>query len=113
MRRLWLTVGWAMVAAIVVLTLLPPSAGLELGERDKLAHLLAYGVLMFWFCQLYPGRQPRILYAAGLAAMGVVLEHIQGMLGYRTYDVFDMYANALGVVLGWSIALLFQRALLR
>jgi VanZ family protein len=113
MRRLWLIVGWAMVAAIVVLTLWPPAPGIELGEKDKLAHVLAYGVLMFWFCQLYPGRQTRILYAAGLVAMGVGLEHIQGMFGYRTYDLFDMHANALGVVLGWFIALLFRRAILR
>jgi VanZ family protein len=113
MRRLWLTVGWAMVAAIFTLTLLPPIPRLELAEKDKLAHLLAYGVLMFWFCQLYAGRLTRMLYAVGLVAMGVGLEHIQGMLGYRTYDVFDMYANSLGVVLGWLIALLFRRALLR
>jgi VanZ family protein len=112
-RRLGLIVGWAMVAAIVALTLLPPPPGLELGEKDKLAHLLAYGVLMFWFGQVYPRRQTRSLYAVGLVAMGVGLEHIQGLLGYRTYDVLDMYANSLGVVLGWFMATLSQRAIIR
>ena len=34
-------------------------------------------------------------------------EAIQGMLGYRTYEVFDMYANTLGVLLGWAAALPF------
>jgi VanZ family protein len=112
-RRLGLIVGWAMVAGIVALTLLPPPPGLELGEKDKLAHLLAYGVMMFWFGQLYAKRQTRMLYAAGFVAMGVGLEHIQGLLGYRTYDVLDMYANSLGVVLGWAMATLFHRAIVR
>lgn len=113
MRRLGLILGWAMVAAVVAVTLMPPPPGFELGEKDKLAHLLAYGVMMLWFCQLYPRRQTRILYAVGLVAMGVGLEHIQGMLGYRTYDVADMYANSLGVILGWSVAPLVRRAIVR
>jgi len=67
---------------------------------------------MFWFSQLYGGRT-RVLYAAGFAAMGVGLEFIQGWLGYRTYEVFDMYANGLGVLLGWAAALILPRVLPR
>ena len=65
--------------------------------------MVAYGVLMAWFCQLY---RKRILYAAGFILMGVVLEVIQGQLGYRSYEVLDMVANTLGVLLGWGVALL-------
>jgi hypothetical protein len=43
-------------------------------------------------------------------AMGVALEFAQGELGYRTYEVYDMYANALGVLLGWGTALVIPRA---
>jgi glycopeptide antibiotics resistance protein len=28
------------------------------------------------------------------------------MLGYRTYEVFDMLANTIGVLLGWAAAAL-------
>jgi hypothetical protein len=30
----------------------PPTLNFE--QSDKLGHFLAYGGLMFWFCQLYP-----------------------------------------------------------
>ena len=77
---------------------------------DKIGHLASYAVLMFWFCQLY---RTRIFYAAGFILMGVALEFVQRQLGYRSYEVGDMIANALGVLLGWGVALLFPRPLLR
>ena len=50
-----------------------------------------------------------LLQMASAGAMGVGLEALQGALGYRTYEVFDMYANTLGVLLGWAAALLLPR----
>jgi glycopeptide antibiotics resistance protein len=38
--------------------------------------------------------------------MGIALEFVQGELGYRTYDLVDIGANSLGVLLGWAAALL-------
>ncbi len=76
---------------------------------DKLGHFAAYGLLMFWFCQLYLERKTRVLYCLSFAVMGVGLEYLQGQLGFRTYEVFDMYANTLGVLLGWALALTTPR----
>jgi glycopeptide antibiotics resistance protein len=78
-------------------------------HSDKLGHFAAYGLLMFWFCQLYLERKSRILYCLGFVVMGVGLEYVQGALGFRTYEVFDMYANTLGVLLGWAFALIAPR----
>ena len=64
---------------------------------------------MLWFCFLYVSTRARIGYAAGFIALGVGLEFIQGALGYRTYEVFDIYANTLGVLLGWAAAFLLPR----
>jgi VanZ family protein len=100
-----------MVGAVVWLSLTPSPPKLEFEASDKLGHLLGYGTLMFWFSQLYVERKTRISYAAGFAAMGVALEFVQGQLGYRTYEVFDMYANALGVLAGWAAALILPRVL--
>ena len=100
-----------MVCAIVWLSLTPAPPKVDFEQSDKLGHFLAYGGLMFWFAQLYRGRRGRLGYAAAFVAMGVGLELIQGQLGYRTYEVFDMYANTLGVLLGWAAALLLPRAL--
>jgi VanZ family protein len=109
-RRLAIAVGWAMVAAIVWLSLTPSPPKVDFKESDKVGHLLAYGSLMFWFCQLYATKKTRILYGIGFVAMGVTLEFIQGALGYRTYEVFDMLANTLGVLLGWAAALVLRKA---
>jgi VanZ family protein len=104
MRLLSLAAGWGWAAAIVWLSLTPslPQAGLA--HSDKLGHFAGYALLMFWFCRLYPERRTRLAYAAAFTAMGIGLEFLQGQLGYRTYEVFDMVANATGVLLGWAAA---------
>ena len=77
-------------------------SGVEQG--DKLGHLLAYGILMFWFCVLYRPLRARAFYAVGFIAMGIALEFVQGWLGYRSFEAADMAANAAGVAVGWGIA---------
>ncbi|HSH07936.1 MAG TPA: hypothetical protein VLA41_09770, partial [Burkholderiales bacterium] len=97
MRALWLALGWGWAATIVWLSLTPSPPTIDLPQGDKLGHFLGYGTLMFWFCQLYASRRTRLAYALGFAALGVALELAQRALGYRTYEPFDMAANALGV----------------
>jgi len=111
LRPLWLGLGWTMVAVIVWLSLTPSPPKVDFEQSDKVGHLLAYGGLMFWFCQLYLGRRTRLAYAAGFAAMGVALEFIQGWTGYRDFEVYDMLANGTGVALGWAAALILRRVL--
>ena len=90
-----------MVAAIVWLSLTPSPPRVRIDGGDKLGHLFAYGVLMFWFAQLYARR---LGYAAGFIAMGVALEVLQRGLGYRSLEALDMLANTAGVLLGWGAA---------
>jgi VanZ family protein len=99
-----------MVAAIVWLSLTPAPPRLDIASGDKLGHLAGYGVLMFWFAQLYPRR---LAYAAGFVAMGITLEFLQAALGYRTLEVLDMAADTAGVLLGWGAALLFKQSMLK
>jgi len=108
MRAALLAIGWGWAAAIVWLSLTPAPPKLDFEHGDKLGHFLAYGALMFWFCLLYFRTRVRILYAAGFIAMGIGLEFIQGWLGYRTYDPFDMLANTIGVALGWMASLVIR-----
>ena len=114
MRRLVLVaIGWAWAAAIVWLSLTPSPPKIDFQESDKLGHFLAYGSLMLWFCFLYATTKPRIAYAAGFVVMGIGLEFVQRALGYRTYEVLDMVANAVGVLLGWAAALAVPRIRVR
>ena len=68
---------------------------------------------MFWFCLLYAGKQTRIAYAVLWIGMGVSLEYAQGLLAYRTFDIDDMIANAIGVLLGWALSFAVPAGLAR
>jgi glycopeptide antibiotics resistance protein len=99
-----------MVGVVVWLSLTPAPPKVDFEQSDKVGHLLAYGVLMFWFAQLYT-RRTRFFYGLGFVAMGIVLEYLQDALGHRTLDVADMAANTLGVLAGWGGARIVRRAL--
>jgi VanZ family protein len=111
LRPLWLAVGWALVAAIVWLSLTSSPPRIDFEQGDKLGHLASYATLMFWFSQLYMRKATRALYALCFAAMGVALEFAQGASGYRSFELADMLANALGVLCGWAAALILPRVL--
>ena len=101
--RVWMLLGWGMVLAVFVLSLIP--IDVDLGEgRDKVAHFIAYGSMAFWFAMLFPGRARQLGWALAFAAMGVGIEYLQRMTGYRTFDVADMAANGIGAALGWGLA---------
>ena len=104
MRALGLALGWAMVATIIWLSVTPKPLDVGVAYGDKLGHFAAYGWLMFWFCLFYSRTSTRTAYAAGFIAMGVALEFVQRGLGYRSFEVMDMVADAIGVLLGWALA---------
>lgn len=100
-RTLWLVLGWAGIAVVVILSLLPNPPHTGVSGGDKIGHLLAYFGLMFWFGQLYRRHLP---WALGFLALGAVLEVIQGLTGYRETSLADLLANATGIALGWLAA---------
>ena len=111
LRALWLAIGWGLVATIIWLSVTPKPPDLGVEHGDKLGHFMAYGSVMFWFCQLYPRYATRIAYGAGFIAMGVALEFVQRRLGYRSFEVADMVADAIGVLLGYTAASVVPRLL--
>ena len=111
MRILFVAAGWSIAAIIVWLSLTPSPPQIDIEHGDKLGHFAAYGTLMLWFCLLYTRRISRIAYALLWIGMGIGLEFVQGQLGYRTYEVYDLYANTLGVLIGWAAALMSPKAI--
>ena len=105
LRLVCVAAGWLLAAIIVWLSLTPAPPRIDIEQGDKIGHFVAYGSLMLWFCLLYARRAYRIAYGLLWICMGVGLEFIQGQLGYRTYEVYDMYANSLGVLIGWALSL--------
>lgn len=100
-RVLWSSIGWGLVLGVSVVSLIPDPPRADVPAWDKLNHLIAYGVLMYWFAQLHDRRLDVALW---LLALGGGLEIAQGYTGYRQASGVDMLANALGVALGWLLA---------
>lgn len=107
-RALGLTLGWLLVATVVWLSLTPSPPQLDVAYGDKLGHFAAYAALMAWFCQLYRGRRARLVCALGFIGMGIGIEFVQRMTGYRDFEWLDMVADAVGVLLGWTAARLLR-----
>ena len=107
LRFLWLTIGYALVALVVFLSLTSSPVDMEMGfpYEDKVFHALAYFTLMAWFSQIYHDKFQRNMIAVVFVFMGVTLEYLQGFDASRYFEFADMIANSIGVALGFSIAL--------
>ena len=104
LRQSWLIVGWALVLLVITLSVTPALIPVPMELGDKFEHVLAYGVLMFWFGNLYELPAQRAKLAIGFVVMAIVLEFVQRWIGFRSFEVADMVAGAAGVAAGWAIA---------
>jgi VanZ family protein len=100
-RRVWLALGWLLVLVVVYLSLTPAPPPAVMTFGDKIGHVAAYAALMGWWHQI-----DRNAYRLALifVLMGLVLEILQSLSGYRQGDIFDMAANTVGVGIGWVAA---------
>jgi VanZ family protein len=101
-ERLWKLGGWIGVAFTLALSLGPPTLGEGASEIDKLAHLLGYALLMFWWAQLVVHKRWKL--AVAVVLFGVAIELLQGLTPERQPDPLDALANAAGALLGWLAA---------
>lgn len=98
--RVWLAVGWGLVALAILASLLPAQELPSVGGGDKLHHAAAYMVLSLWFSGIYP-KSRYVHIGVGLFLLGIAIEWAQGAMHYdRESDPYDVLANALGVVAG-------------
>lgn len=118
-KRLWLSIGYLMVVFVIYTSLSTSDVVLEIRLSDKLMHVLGYFGLMGWFMQIYRGKRAGFLLAAVFIAMGIGLEFLQDLGGVRYFELADMLANTLGVLIAWvlsytplaGILLWFERSL--
>lgn len=103
-KSVWLLIGYALVITLVYQTL--TDHPVDVGEHisDKFMHTVGYFILMGWFVQIYHSKQQRILCALFFIAMGISMEFLQDLGGVRFYEVNDMLANGLGVLIAWALS---------
>jgi VanZ family protein len=104
LRPLWLLLGWLLVIFVIYVSLIPDPVQLPVVAGDKFGHVLAYAALMSWFANLYEASARRMQFAIGFIALGVALEFVQRLTGYRSFEIADMAAGATGVAVGWVVA---------
>jgi VanZ family protein len=100
---LWLAVGWVLAAGVGVGSLMPSDVLVVVSAFDKLLHAGSYFVLMMWFAGVYEARR-YVPIALVLIAAGLGLDVLQMFTETRTFSVFDVLANCLGVVAGLVLA---------
>ena len=100
-RVLWRLLGWCGVGLLLLLSLMPapPDIAGPLGW-DKAQHTLAYATLTLWFWQAY---QPGWRWVLFFLVLGAGVELLQAWSGYRSAELGDMLANAIGVGIGLSL----------
>jgi len=105
--RTWFALAWVAIALALVVNLVPLSgAASMLGLiNDKVEHALGYATLTVLLCGIYP-RSRYIWIVAGLFAMGVMVEFLQGWMHVgRQREFFDVVANTFGIAIGLTLAL--------
>ena len=105
LQRLWRGIGWALVAVVLGLCLMPAPPTPPVITSDKAHHLIAFAGLLWWWRSV--SRRwwsPHV--ALGFA---ILIEVLQGTCtANRRADVADIVADGLGLVIG---ELLYQTPL--
>ena len=104
LRWLWWSLGVLLVVGVCVGSLLPGEIVIvPLSVGDKWLHAGSYLLLMVWFGGIYHTRR-HLAVAGVLFALGLVLDILQGTVRSRTFDLLDVAANAVGILVGLVLA---------
>lgn len=101
---MWFVLGIGLLVAGMVVALLPGPAAAPFSYNDKAMHALGFMGFMVWFCGLVRPRHT-VWVALALLGYGVLMEWLQSFTTVRQADVFDLVADAAGILLGWLLGL--------
>ena len=101
---LWMGIGWMLVAAVCIGSLLPAS-GVDFDINDKLVHFASYFILTVWFSGLFSRFAHYLVIAAIVIALGAGLDVLQSTTATRYFDLFDVLANAAGALVGFVLSI--------
>jgi len=104
LHRVWWTLGVVLVAAAILICLVPIQDVAPAFEwNDKSSHLIGHGTLALYFAGLVPRRSWWKIFVF-LLLMGVAIEFAQySMRVGREGDPRDVLANATGALLGLAL----------
>jgi VanZ family protein len=101
----------AALTGILILATTPLSYPVVSGINDKLNHIFAFFILSLLADFSFPDRNFFRTVSLPLMGYGIAIEAIQHFLPYRTFALFDIAADALGIVLYWISLPFLQKSM--
>jgi len=93
----WRIVFWLNTLLLLYLTLSKPTGlGIGIDHIDKLFHLVGFAAFAFFLYLGYPHLKSLRVVLISLA-LGILVEIIQSILPYRSFDLFDLAADFIGI----------------
>ena len=106
-----LRVSLALVIIGITYLSLTPTTSVSVGN-DKVGHFIAYAVLMTHLGLLFLDKKMVVPILLALF-YGAFMEFGQYFVPGRSVSMYDMLANATGVLIGWGIVALFGHKIKR
>jgi VanZ family protein len=95
-KNTWIFIGLLQVLLVIYLCLRPtPNITPLIAHLDKLFHFSAYLLLTFFQLQIYEIKYSRTIFMT-LLIQGILIEILQFFTGYRSFEFWDIFANASG-----------------
>ncbi len=119
-QSVWIAISWTIVI-FVLLTLpsesLPDEQIFDIGDIDKLVHVLIFSVFLWIWAHWWAARKApeptgvRDIFVIFLitCGYGVGMEFYQKFFTNRNFDLGDIYADSIGAVIGAVIYLLGKK----
>lgn len=103
LQFVWRAIAVLLVAGITLGSLAPLSFGvaqfgLDIPNIDKLQHTLAYALLTAWYMAVFPSKKRIFIVPLFALGLGVLMEGLQSMTGYREPSFADILADAAGIL---------------
>jgi VanZ family protein len=96
--RLGARTGLGLALIVITWLALVPGPPVPFDAWDKLNHVMAFFVLSMLGDYAFPGLTWRKPVFACLLVYGVVLELLQSLTGYRYPELWDVFADGVGIV---------------
>lgn len=83
---------------------------INFNHLDKIEHCIAYATLSFlWLLSLGNTKRRKIIICIMCMLFGMFIEVLQDTTSYRTFDYVDMFANSIGVLIGFIMFIFFVK----
>ncbi|PID69529.1 MAG: hypothetical protein CR989_01140 [Flavobacteriales bacterium] len=103
--RFFIAVFFTLLVTFLSLASVKSPIITEIQSADKFGHTLAYFVLgLAWLFACHHQKKHNILIFTGLVVYGIIIEILQGLVTtYRKADIYDVFANTVGICIAFLL----------